>query len=600
MTLYSPNAFHRLRTPTYFGAPPTNFNYANNATSGTPAPYDGPMPDGPNAGTLFLGFGENATTKSFNRGLKALFDNTDMIDDTLRRDFAVPQISIGTAGLGGAATLQIPGPIWVGDSTVDSSIAGLRQILALCDPLDNEIYVGGVECQITAVDTTVGAYWSTAGQAVITLTINPPLPQGQAYRLHYYKRGRLADIDQASFTNLRQFSRYHGGTNWVDGTPNPVTTVSAQLDKIISDLVAVAGSARIGADAIAGTPYSSNAGSISSQITDAFTALNSMYALEQADIATEAAARAALDADLRPQIFVQSGFRLTVLSGNPVGETASTAYSNLYLTPYTSGYIRLFDGTQWRVHTSTEVTLSLQAGGTVGGGSGIYDVFAYFDGTAVQLEINGWGGSARGTALDRQDGILVKGGDATRLYVGTVLLHYVGGNVAVVNDTTSERSVWNYYNRVRRILCYLAPTTPAGATTQWSWNPAGTWRPFNNSSLARVSIVFGEDTYVEARCRLNVDSGGADDNAGVGIGVDNNAAPYTGTNAAQFFGTSMPGPNTKADAYHQDFYATVTSEFYGTIPVGFHYIYCLETGASGTFKVNNFNRQTGMILTYQG
>lgn len=55
---------------------------------------------------------------------------------------------------------------------------------------------------------------------------------------------------------------YAGGGNWADGTTNPAATVEAQLDKIVTDLVAPAGAARIGAAASGNLP----AGTIRSQL----------------------------------------------------------------------------------------------------------------------------------------------------------------------------------------------------------------------------------------------------------------------------------------------------------------------------------------------
>jgi hypothetical protein len=55
---------------------------------------------------------------------------------------------------------------------------------------------------------------------------------------------------------------YAGGGNWADGTTNPATTVEAQLDKVVSDLAAAAGAARIGAAASGNLP----AGTVRSQL----------------------------------------------------------------------------------------------------------------------------------------------------------------------------------------------------------------------------------------------------------------------------------------------------------------------------------------------
>lgn len=48
---------------------------------------------------------------------------------------------------------------------------------------------------------------------------------------------------------------YNGGNAWHDGTTNPATTVELQLDKIVSDLSADAGAAKIGDSAYSGNPY---------------------------------------------------------------------------------------------------------------------------------------------------------------------------------------------------------------------------------------------------------------------------------------------------------------------------------------------------------
>jgi hypothetical protein len=59
---------------------------------------------------------------------------------------------------------------------------------------------------------------------------------------------------------------YGGGGAWADGTPNPPTTIEAQLDKIISDLGGTSGGLKVGAGATSGTPNSLNAGSVKTQI----------------------------------------------------------------------------------------------------------------------------------------------------------------------------------------------------------------------------------------------------------------------------------------------------------------------------------------------
>ena len=59
---------------------------------------------------------------------------------------------------------------------------------------------------------------------------------------------------------------YAGGGAWFDGVANPAATVEAQLDKIVTDLAAASGAAKLGAAATAGTPNALVAGSVKSQL----------------------------------------------------------------------------------------------------------------------------------------------------------------------------------------------------------------------------------------------------------------------------------------------------------------------------------------------
>lgn len=71
-----------------------------------------------------------------------------------------------------------------------------------------------------------------------------------------------AHINDTTDAHAASAIGYAGGGNWADGTTNPATTVEAQLDKIVSDLVAAAGAARVGAAASGNLP----AGTVRSQL----------------------------------------------------------------------------------------------------------------------------------------------------------------------------------------------------------------------------------------------------------------------------------------------------------------------------------------------
>ncbi|TMQ13289.1 MAG: hypothetical protein E6J91_18690 [Deltaproteobacteria bacterium] len=57
-----------------------------------------------------------------------------------------------------------------------------------------------------------------------------------------------------------------GNTAWADGGQNPATTVEAQIDKIVADLAAEGGAAKIGAAATEGAPRALGGGSVKSQL----------------------------------------------------------------------------------------------------------------------------------------------------------------------------------------------------------------------------------------------------------------------------------------------------------------------------------------------
>ncbi len=91
-------------------------------------------------------------------------------------------------------------------------------------------------------------------------------------------------INLAAGAHAASALTYAGGGNWADGTTNPATTVEGQLDKIVSDLVATAGAARIGAAASgnlgAGTVRSQldalDATSVRTNVANTFTALQTL------------------------------------------------------------------------------------------------------------------------------------------------------------------------------------------------------------------------------------------------------------------------------------------------------------------------------------
>jgi hypothetical protein len=89
-----------------------------------------------------------------------------------------------------------------------------------------------------------GNEWSVGN---VTLTISPAIPTGVTYRVYYNTRGNVATFtDDALIKNRRPYNRYNGGVTWADGQPNPATSVTNQLDKILTDLSGTNGTFKIG------------------------------------------------------------------------------------------------------------------------------------------------------------------------------------------------------------------------------------------------------------------------------------------------------------------------------------------------------------------
>lgn len=171
------------------------------------------------------------------------------------------------------------------------------------------------------------------------------------------------------------------------------------------------------------------------------------------------------------------GGRLTLTTGTPVTTADVTGGTTLYYTPYLHDNIRLYDGTTWRTVSFTEKSITLV--GTTA--SKPYDVFGYLSAGTLALELLIWtNATTRATALAYQNGRLVKSGVATRLYLGTIYINASGGQT---DSSVTKRFVWNYYNRVGRILSKNDATQHNYAT--------GTWRSWNGDATQIVEFVIG-------------------------------------------------------------------------------------------------------------
>lgn len=215
-----------------------------------------------------------------------------------------------------------------------------------------------------------------------------------------------------------------------------------------------------------------------------------------------------------------NGLRLTVQSNTPIPLTDLAGQTNIYLTAYRSATIALRTtgtGARWIMRTYTTQPTLVLAGLT----SGVnYDVFAYWTGTDVAIELSAaWASNvARTDAIVRLNGVWVKNADVTRRYVGTIRTT----STTTTTDTQSQRFVWNIDNQVRRFL-YVQDTT-----ANWTVN-AGAWQQVRVTATNRVEAIMGVPTLVEGTMQMHWNGAtGTGIAIFTGVGLDSTSVLATG------------------------------------------------------------------------
>lgn len=270
--------------------------------------------------------------------------------------------------------------------------------------------------------------------------------------------------------------------------------------------------------------------------------------------------------------------RLTLATGTPVMNATVTGAATLYYTPFVGGVIWLYDGsTAWDAVAFTELSIAL-SGGTA---SRPHDVFVYNNSGTATLELTAWtNDTSRATALTTQDGVYVKSGATTRLYLGTIYIN--ASNQATFNLggalTACVIDVWNLYHR-QSWTTYTADTTDS-----WVW-ATSSWRAANASSTMRTTYIAGLSQGVVQGTYQAISTHTA--NAGrVAIGYDSTSSPS---------GAMLPastGDRTLADTVN----STVTHM--QQVTLGYHYLAALEYGsATVTFygDVGTTTIQSGLV-----
>lgn len=257
--------------------------------------------------------------------------------------------------------------------------------------------------------------------------------------------------------------------------------------------------------------------------------------------------------------------RLTLESGVAVSQSNQLAKTTLYYTPYDGNQIELHDGARWDVYTFSELSLSL---------SGLtanrpYDIFAYLSGGAVTLEANAWiNDNVRNASLILADGRLVRNTNwPTRLYLGTIR---ITGTTGQCEDSVTKRFVWNYYNRVERLLQVLGSSGHTYTTT--------TARYWNNDSSLQVEFVIGwreDHVFPTILNDMTCAATSSTSQGCIGLGINSTSA----LSAISFWASAFKQRSSNNTAISP--------------ALGYNYIALLEIGLTGcTFSV----AQTSMLV----
>lgn len=232
----------------------------------------------------------------------------------------------------------------------------------------------------------------------------------------------------------------------------------------------------------------------------------------------------------------QAGGRLCLQSGEPYGSDDRSG-STVYYSPFTAGVIALYaPGFGWVNHAFSEISLPLP-----GTPDTNYDIFAGWDGSAVQLSALAWASdSLRAASLSLQDGRWVLGSDASLRYLGSVRVG--AGGVAV--DSKTQRLVWNADNRRAKLIYRMDSTTHTYGSA--------TWRMWNDDSDNYAQLLLGENNPLTLQLFGDQSGSVAGDAIRVGIGVNSiGGSVILGSSSGDNFKGSVVYCNVLAAGVHQ-------------------------------------------------
>jgi hypothetical protein len=201
-----PKTFHRLTTPVYDGGLPSSHDYLNDPTAngepGSPATVDAQFKDsGVCEGVYLVAFGEHATSAFANRGLWALGQNTDYLDNVVNA--AVPMAVHTTTATAGApvSSLILSASVFVGPfgtpDTQDERDNLVRVVNAATGEGNNNELVDSSGNRVKATLVHDGSSNNVVGLQATgfytnpTVNFSPAIPTGSVYRVVYGRKATL-------------------------------------------------------------------------------------------------------------------------------------------------------------------------------------------------------------------------------------------------------------------------------------------------------------------------------------------------------------------------------------------------------------------------
>ena len=243
------------------------------------------------------------------------------------------------------------------------------------------------------------------------------------------------------------------------------------------------------------------------------------------------------------------------MSGSPVAIANQTAKTAIYYTPYLGNQVVFPNGT---ILSFAEISTDVPATTVTP-----FDIFAYSNnGTLTLTTLNWTSDTARATALAYSNGLLVKS---------------VSGQT---EDSLLRRFLWNYYNRVNRLMFEV------DAAASWTYTTA-TYRQSNANTGNKIEAVIGvsEDGILVQFQQAILAGGLITSSVNTGIGADSITVPSGQQSYVP--GTMLTG-------------ALATLE---TVPtIGYHYYAALEIsdGSSSTFYAGAGNNRFQLTAILRG